>query len=296
MNELDVYRFDFKKTWFGGYDKLDVLNKVKDLNERYQGIMQNQKEYYEAKIAELEKQSGKAPIYAAAPVNSIGLAEEEKKKFEDELFRQRIHYENIINSLTATRADINQDLLDEQKKKYEEAILKLNNLYDEKIDEYQDRIENVVSFTLELIGKKVDEINSDNIFSGKQEISNLMNLKKDIDELKSDRDALLDNSYIIKKSLDLDDVDDKEQKEDRSKNKSKNNDEDEFEFSKMMDVEDEDESEVNSKNSNQELALAVVGKRGRRKKKEEEKEAEKLEKKKAKEEKKSTRGRKKKED
>ena len=53
MNELTVYKennMDFKKRIFGGYDKLDVLKKVKDLNMKYQGLMQSQKDYYESII------------------------------------------------------------------------------------------------------------------------------------------------------------------------------------------------------------------------------------------------------
>ena len=55
MKELDLYRFEFKKQFIGGYDKLDVLKKMQQLNSKYQELMQNQKEFYEGIIKDMQE-------------------------------------------------------------------------------------------------------------------------------------------------------------------------------------------------------------------------------------------------
>ncbi len=55
MKELDLYRFEFKKQLIGGYDRLDVLKKMQQLNSKYQDLMENQKEYYESIIKDLKE-------------------------------------------------------------------------------------------------------------------------------------------------------------------------------------------------------------------------------------------------
>ena len=55
MKDLDLYRMEFKKQLIGGYDKLDVLKKMQQLNSKYQNLMQNQKEFYEGIIKEMKE-------------------------------------------------------------------------------------------------------------------------------------------------------------------------------------------------------------------------------------------------
>lgn len=55
MKDLDLYRMEFKKQLLGGYDKLDVLKKMQQLNSKYQNLMQNQKEFYEGIIKEMQE-------------------------------------------------------------------------------------------------------------------------------------------------------------------------------------------------------------------------------------------------
>lgn len=55
MKELDLYRIEFKRQLIGGYDRVDVLKKMQQLNSKYQDLMQNQKEYYEEIIADLKE-------------------------------------------------------------------------------------------------------------------------------------------------------------------------------------------------------------------------------------------------
>ena len=47
--------FHFKRVIIGGYDKIDVMNQFKQLNEKYQELLDSQETYYKKLIDELEE-------------------------------------------------------------------------------------------------------------------------------------------------------------------------------------------------------------------------------------------------
>lgn len=61
MSNLDLSKIKFKKKIFGGIDELDVLKKIKLINEDYQAVLEHQELKYmnvikqkDLKIKELE--------------------------------------------------------------------------------------------------------------------------------------------------------------------------------------------------------------------------------------------------
>lgn len=139
MNELTVYNennMDFKKKLFGGYDKLDVLKKVKDLNLKYQGLMQSQKDYYETIIEKLKN---------GEDVSSLG----------------DFGVQSMPN-ISANNSNINEQeldkLLQEQKSQLISMIAEMQQHYDKKMDDYQDNLEDNVNNILRWLNQKVDEL------------------------------------------------------------------------------------------------------------------------------------------
>ena len=137
MNELTVYNennMDFKKKLFGGYDKLDVLKKVKDLNLKYQGLMQSQKDYYESIIEKLKN---------GEEVSS--LSDFDMPSTQN------------INTNKISEEEI-EELLQKQKSLLVAIILEMQQHYDKRMDDYQDNMEENVNHILRLVNQKVDEL------------------------------------------------------------------------------------------------------------------------------------------
>ena len=140
MNELTVYNennMDFKKRIFGGYDKLDVLKKVKDLNMKYQGLMQSQKDYYESIIEKLKN---------GEEVSSLGDFDMPSKAYTNE------------NSISNIKEEEIEELLQKQKSLLVAIILEMQQHYDQKMDNYQDNMEEGINHILRLVNQKVDEL------------------------------------------------------------------------------------------------------------------------------------------
>lgn len=141
MNELTVYnenKMDFKKRIFGGYDKLDVLKKVKDLNLKYQGLMQSQKDYYESIIEQLKNGEEVSSLsdFGMPSSHNISTNNGIKKISEDEI----------------------EELLQKQKSLLVAIILEMQQHYDQRMDNYQDNMEENVNHILRLVNQKVDEL------------------------------------------------------------------------------------------------------------------------------------------
>ena len=139
MNELTVYNennMDFKKKLFGGYDKLDVLKKVKDLNLKYQGLMQSQKDYYESIIEKLKNG-------------------EEVSSLSDFGIPSRQPVNNNTNKISEEEIE---ELLQKQKSLLVAIILEMQQHYDQRMDDYQDNMEENVNHILRLVNQKVDEL------------------------------------------------------------------------------------------------------------------------------------------
>lgn len=140
MNELTVYNennMNFKKKIFGGYDKLDVLKKVKELNLKYQGLMQSQKDYYESLI---EKIKNGEDISSYGDINTSE--------------NSNVNSNNVNN---INEKDI-EYLLGQQKNNLVAMILEMQQHYDQKIDTYQDNMEENVNYILKMVDQKVDEL------------------------------------------------------------------------------------------------------------------------------------------
>ena len=140
MNELTVYNennMDFKKRIFGGYDKLDVLKKVKDLNMKYQGLMQSQKDYYESIIEKLKN---------GEEVSSLGDFDMPSKAYTNE------------NSISNIKEEEIEEVLQKQKSLLVAIILEMQQHYDQKMDNYQDNMEEGINHILRLVNQKVDEL------------------------------------------------------------------------------------------------------------------------------------------
>ncbi len=140
MNELTVYNennMNFKKKIFGGYDKLDVLKKVKELNLKYQGLMQSQKDYYESLI---EKIKNGEDISSYGDINTS-----ENSNVNS----------NNVNNINEKNIEY---LLGQQKNNLVAMILEMQQHYDQKIDTYQDNMEENVNYILKMVDQKVDEL------------------------------------------------------------------------------------------------------------------------------------------
>ena len=141
MNELTVYgenQMDFKKRIFGGYDKLDVLKKVKDLNLKYQGLMQSQKDYYESIIEQLKN---------GEEVSSLG-----------DFDMPATHNISTDGSMKNIKEEEIEELLQKQKSLLVAIILEMQQHYDQRMDDYQDNMEENVNHILRLVNQKVDEL------------------------------------------------------------------------------------------------------------------------------------------
>lgn len=141
MNELTVYgenQMDFKKRIFGGYDKLDVLKKVKDLNLKYQGLMQSQKDYYESIIEQLKN---------GEEVSSLG-----------DFGMPATHNLATDGSMKNIKEEEIEELLQKQKSLLVAIILEMQQHYDQRMDDYQDNMEENVNHILRLVNQKVDEL------------------------------------------------------------------------------------------------------------------------------------------
>ena len=139
MNELTVYnenQMDFKKRIFGGYDKLDVLKKVKDLNLKYQGLMQSQKDYYESIIEQIKNGE------EVSSISDFGMP-------SSHTFNNNT---NNVNKLEI------EELLQEQKTLLASIIQEMQQHYDKKMDNYQDNVEENVNHILRLVNQKLDEL------------------------------------------------------------------------------------------------------------------------------------------
>lgn len=140
MNELTVYNennMDFKKRIFGGYDKLDVLKKVKDLNMKYQGLMQSQKDYYESIIEKLKNGE------EVSSLSDFGMPS--------------THYTNDSSIRNIKEEEI-EELLQKQKSLLVAIILEMQQHYDQRMDNYQDNMEENVNQILRMVNQKVDEL------------------------------------------------------------------------------------------------------------------------------------------
>ena len=140
MNELTVYNennMNFKKKIFGGYDKLDVLKKVKELNLKYQGLMQSQKDYYESLIEKLKN---------GEEVSSLG-----------DFGMPSTYSTNDSNTRNIKEEEI-EELLQKQKSLLVAIILEMQQHYDQRIDDYQDNMEENVNHILRMVNQKVDEL------------------------------------------------------------------------------------------------------------------------------------------
>lgn len=140
MNELTVYNennMDFKKRIFGGYDKLDVLKKVKDLNLKYQGLMQSQKDYYESIIQKLKNGE------EVSSLSDFGMPS--------------IQNTNDGGIRNIKEEEI-EELLQKQKSLLVAIILEMQQHYDQRMDDYQDNMEENVNHILRLVNQKVDEL------------------------------------------------------------------------------------------------------------------------------------------
>jgi len=140
MNELTVYKennMDFKKRIFGGYDKLDVLKKVKDLNMKYQGLMQSQKDYYESIIEKLKN---------GEEVSSLSDFDMPSTNYSND------------NSIRNIKEEEIEELLQKQKSLLVAIILEMQQHYDQKMDNYQDNMEEGINHILRLVNQKVDEL------------------------------------------------------------------------------------------------------------------------------------------
>ena len=140
MNDLVVYEeMKFKKRLFGGYDKMDVLNKMNDLNKKYQGLMKSQQEYYESIIRDVrEGKDISLPISSQS--NTAINAEGTLKRYAD------------INEGEVEK------LLQTQKNFLVAMILEMQQHYDQKMDDYQENIEENVNHILNVVNQKVDEL------------------------------------------------------------------------------------------------------------------------------------------
>lgn len=141
MNELTVYnenQMDFKKRIFGGYDKLDVLKKIKDLNLKYQGLMQSQKDYYESIIEQLKN---------GEQVSSLS-----------DFDMPSSHNTSTNNGIKNISEDEIEELLQKQKSLLVAIILEMQQHYDQRMDNYQDNMEENVNHILRLVNQKVDEL------------------------------------------------------------------------------------------------------------------------------------------
>lgn len=139
MNELTVYnenQMDFKKRIFGGYDKLDVLKKVKDLNLKYQGLMQSQKDYYESIIEQIKNGE------EVSSISDFGMPSSHTSN----------NNTNNMNKLEI------EELLQEQKTLLASIIQEMQQHYDKKMDNYQDNVEENVNHILRLVNQKLDEL------------------------------------------------------------------------------------------------------------------------------------------
>ena len=144
MNELTVYNennMDFKKKLFGGYDKLDVLKKVKDLNLKYQGLMQSQKDYYESLITKLKN---------GEDISSLG-------DFGMQVTQSSNSSINVNNPNNIREQEIDE-LLQKQKGQLIAMIAEMQNHYDKKMDDYQDNLEENVNNILKWLNQKVEEL------------------------------------------------------------------------------------------------------------------------------------------
>ena len=140
MNELTVYNennMDFKKKLFGGYDKLDVLKKVKDLNLKYQGLMQSQKDYYESVIQKLKNGEDISSLGDFGVQSSPGY--------------------NVNSSNNINEQELDK-LLQEQKGQLVSMISEMQQHYDKKMDDYQDNLEENVNNILRWLNQKVEEL------------------------------------------------------------------------------------------------------------------------------------------
>ncbi len=140
MNELTIYEeMKFKKRLFGGYDKMDVLNKMNELNKKYQGLMKSQQEYYESIIREVKE--GKD---ISLPINT------QNNSNKDAVGEVR-SYSNISEEEV-------EKLLQTQKNFLVAMIIEMQQHYDEKMDNYQENIEENINYILRLVNRKVDEL------------------------------------------------------------------------------------------------------------------------------------------
>ena len=140
MNELTVYKqnnMDFKTKLFGGYDKLDVLKKVEELNLKYQGLMQSQKDYYESIIVKLKN---------GEDVSSLG-----------DFGMQSTPDANVNASKGMSEQEINE-LLQKQRNQFIEMITEMQQHYDKKMEDYQNDLEDNVNNVLRWLNEKVDEL------------------------------------------------------------------------------------------------------------------------------------------
>ena len=139
-NELAVYKeMDFKKRIFGGYDKMDVLKKMNELNKKYQGLMKSQQEYYESIINDIRE--GKD---ISLPINHQNNA--------------AINTEEYANRYGNINEEEVEKLLQTQKNFLVAMILEMQQHYDEKMNSYQENIEDNVNYILRLVNQKVDEL------------------------------------------------------------------------------------------------------------------------------------------
>jgi hypothetical protein len=140
MNELTIYEeMKFKKRLFGGYDRLDVLNKMNELNKKYQGLMKSQQDYYESIIKDIKE--GK----------DISLPISNQRNVA-------INPEGALNNYNNINEEEIEKLLQTQKNFLVAMILEMQQHYDEKMDNYQENIEENVNYILRLVDRKVDEL------------------------------------------------------------------------------------------------------------------------------------------
>ena len=97
MKELDLYRMEFKKQLIGGYDRLDVLKKMQQLNSKYQNLMQTQKEYYESVIADLKENSNTTKVIHVYEDASS------KVKVNEPIARENTRKEKVIETADVER-------------------------------------------------------------------------------------------------------------------------------------------------------------------------------------------------
>ena len=151
-NELDLCRFNFKKKFFGGVDEIDVLEKMQDLNNRYQILMENQKEFYEKEMAELKEKGGstKVEYQAVPPINEEVIRNRVTAEYTIMMNNQKKYYENLISELKIT----NYNKIEDAKNDYAKAVSEeYNSMYQDKLNEQKEYYE-----------KMIEKLKSDNTF------------------------------------------------------------------------------------------------------------------------------------